>query len=154
MKATFLAGRILFGGFFLYNGINHFKSRKQLSQYAASKNIPMPDAVVTMSGVLLLFGGTSIILGVKPKLGAAAIVKFLAGVSPLMHDFWNVEDPNQRMSEMVNFTKNMALLGAAMALGSVPEPWPASLPLEHGEGTTERALTRMREQDDWVPVGL
>ena len=154
MKATFLAGRILFGGFFLYNGINHFKSRKQLSQYAASKNIPMPDAVVTMSGVLLLFGGTSIMLGVKPKLGAAAIVKFLAGVSPLMHDFWNVEDPNQRMSEMVNFTKNMALLGAAMALGSVPEPWPASLRLEHGDGTTERALTRMREQDDWVPVGL
>ena len=154
MRATFLAGRILFGGFFLYNGINHFKSRKQLSQYATSKNVPMSDAMVTMSGILLVFGGTSIALGVKPKLGAAAIIKFLAGVSPVMHDFWNVEDPNQRQGEMINFSKNMALLGAALALGSVPEPWPASLTPGREEGTTERSLTRMREQDDWVPVGL
>jgi uncharacterized membrane protein YphA (DoxX/SURF4 family) len=154
MKATFLAGRILFGGYFLYNGINHLKSRNQLSQYAASKKVLMPGAAVSMSGLLLLFGGTSIILGLKPKLGAAAIIKFLAGVSPVMHDFWNVDDPNQRQSEMINFTKNMALLGAAMALGSVQEPWPASISSGRCESTPELSLTRMREQGDWVPVGL
>jgi hypothetical protein len=45
-----------------------------------------------------------------------------------MHDFWRIEDPNQRMNDMVNFAKNMALLGAALALMGVEEPWPASLP--------------------------
>ena len=97
-----------------------------LAQYADSKNVPAPKAGVIATGVALAAGGASIILGVKPKLGAAAIIGFLAGVSPVMHDFWNQEDPGQRQNEMINFTKNMALLGGAMALAGVEEPWPLS----------------------------
>jgi hypothetical protein len=43
-----------------------------------------------------------------------------------MHDFWAQEDPNQQRAEMVNFTKNMALLGSALTLMGV-ERWPVSL---------------------------
>jgi putative oxidoreductase len=129
MKAAFLIGRLVFGGFFLYNGINHLKQRKQLAQYAGAKNVPMPEAAVTATGVMLVAGGASILLGVKPKLGAAAIAGFLAGVSPMMHDFWSVQDPNQRMNEMVHFSKNLALLGSALALMGIDEPWPASVPV-------------------------
>lgn len=50
MKPVFLIGRILFGGFFLYNGINHFKNRNMLAQYAGAKNVPMPEAAVMASG--------------------------------------------------------------------------------------------------------
>lgn len=129
MKAAFLLGRIAFGGFFLYNGINHLKNRAALAQYAAAKNVPMPELAVAGSGVALIAGGASILLGIKPKLGALSILAFLAGVSPLMHDFWKAEDPNQRMNDMVNFSKNMALAGAALALLGVEEPWPASVPV-------------------------
>jgi len=66
----------------------------------------------------MLVGGTSILRDIKPKLGAAAIIDFLAGVSPLMHDFWRREDPNQRMNDMINFTKNVAFLG-----GEPPPSW-------------------------------
>jgi hypothetical protein len=48
----------------------------------------------------------------------------------MMHDFCQVQDPDQRMNEMVNFTKNMALAGAAAALMAVKEPWPASIGAE------------------------
>jgi putative oxidoreductase len=129
MKLPFLLGRLVFGGFFLYNGINHFKNRQSLAQYAASKKVPMADVLVPTSGAALIVGGGSILLGIKPKLGAAAIVGFLAGVSPIMHDFWRVEDPNQRMNELINFSKNLALLGAAVALGAIEEPWPVSVPV-------------------------
>jgi putative oxidoreductase len=93
------------------------------------KNVPEPDLAVRATGALLITGGSSILLGVKPKLGTAAVIGFLAGVSPVMHDFWKQESPEQRMSEMVNFTKNMALVGGAMALLGVEEPWPASVPV-------------------------
>jgi putative oxidoreductase len=143
MKIPFLIGRLVFGGFFLYNGINHFKQRKALSQHADSKHVPMPDAAVTISGALLTLGGASILLGVKPKLGAAAIIGFLAGVSPLMHDFWRVEDPDQRMNDMINFSKNVALLGGALALIGIEEPWPASVPLAQPRGVDRlRRLAR------------
>jgi putative oxidoreductase len=133
MKAAFLIGRVVFGGFFLYNGIHHLKQRKQMGQYADSKNVPMAEAVVVATGVTLIAGGTSILLGVKPKLGTAAIAGFLAGVSPVMHNFWNIQDPQQRMNEMINFSKNMALLGSAVALMGVNEPWPASVPISREE---------------------
>jgi uncharacterized membrane protein YphA (DoxX/SURF4 family) len=129
MKLPFLLGRMVFGGFFLYNGIHHFQERKNLAQYAAAKHVPMPDAAVIASGGALAIGGASLIAGIKPKYGAAAVIGFLAGVTPVMHDFWNVEEPNQRMNEMINFTKNIALLGGALALMSIEEPWPASVPV-------------------------
>lgn len=129
MKIPFLLGRLIFGGFFLYNGINHLKKRRQLSQYAQSKNVPKPELAVSGSGIALIAGGASVLLGIKPKLGTLAIIGFLAGVSPTMHNFWKVEDPAQRMNDMINFSKNMALLGAALALLAVEEPWPASVPV-------------------------
>lgn len=129
MKIPFLLGRIVFGGFFIYNGINHFIQRKSLAQYAEEKKVPASGVAVPATGAALLIGGASILLGVKPKLGALAIIGFLAGASPTMHNFWSVQDPNQRMNEMINFGKNIALLGAALALMAVEEPWPASVPL-------------------------
>jgi len=140
MKVPFLLGRLMFGGFFLYNGINHLKERKTLGQYAQSKNVPKPEAAVVASGVALLFGGTSILLGIKPKLGAAAIAGFLLGVSPVMHNFWNTEDPAQRMNDMINFSKNLALLGGALALMGVDEPWPASVPAAREDSGYEDLL--------------
>lgn len=127
MRIPFLLGRAIFGGYFIFGGINHFKQAAQLSQYAASKNVPKPDLAVKATGAVLIAGGTSILLGIKPKLGAAAIIGFLAGVSPVMHDFWKQEQPEQRMNDMVNFTKNLALVGGAIALMGVEEPWPVSL---------------------------
>jgi putative oxidoreductase len=130
MRIPFLLGRLLFGGYFISAGINHFKQTPQLAQYAASKNVPKPDVAVKVTGAALIAGGASILLGIKPKVGTAAIIGFLAGVSPVMHDFWRQEQPEQRMNDMINFTKNVALAGGAMALMGVEEPWPASVPVE------------------------
>lgn len=129
MKTAFFLGRLIFGGFFLYSGIHHFRDRKNMAQYVAAKNVPYPEAAVAGSGALLLLGGASILSGVKPKVGTLAIVAFLAGVSPVMHDFWSSQDPQRRQSDMVHFMKNMAMLGAAMALMAHEEPWPISVPI-------------------------
>lgn len=127
MKTLFVLGRAIFGGFFLYNGINHMLNREGLAQYAGVKGVPSPELGVIASGGLLLAGGASIITGIKPKLGAAALLAFLATVSPTIHDFWNTEDANARQNDMIHFSKNVALFGAALAFMSLEEPWPASI---------------------------
>lgn len=129
MKAPFLIGRLIFGGFFLCNGINHLKNHKTMAPYAQSKGVPNPEAAVTLAAIPLIVGGTSMLLGIKPKLGALAILGFLVGVSPIMHDFWRNEDPNERTSNLINFAKNAALAGGALALMGVDEPWEASVPV-------------------------
>ena len=129
MKAAFLIGRSILGGFFIYNGIHHFQETDMIAGYAKSKGLPMPKQAVLASGAALLVGGASLITGIKPKYGIAAAVGFLAAVSPSIHDFWNAQDPQQKMNDQINFMKNMALAGATLALAGVQEPWPASVPI-------------------------
>jgi uncharacterized membrane protein YphA (DoxX/SURF4 family) len=141
MKLPFTLGRAIFGGFFLYNGITHFLRYKTYAQYAASKKVPLPETAVLATGALLTAGGVSVLLGIRPKWGAASIIAFLAGVTPVMHDFWNDESPEARQANTINFTKNAALLGGALALAAVEEPWPLSIPL--GRTEAEKQSTRL-----------
>lgn len=127
MKALFVLGRVLFGGFFLFNGLGHFMQLGFLAQYAGMKGVPAPAAAVAVTGVMLILGGASILLGLRPRIGLALIVAFLLPASVIMHDFWTVPEQMSRAAEMVNFLKNLALAGAALMLTAVPEPWRASL---------------------------
>jgi uncharacterized membrane protein YphA (DoxX/SURF4 family) len=128
MESTmFMLGRILLGGYFAYNGFNHFRMITMMSAYAQMKGVPVPKASVAFSGALLLIGGLSILLGVYPTVGVVALTLFLIPVTYLMHAFWKIQDPMARMGEMVNFTKNAALVGAALTLLAIPQPWTVSL---------------------------
>jgi putative oxidoreductase len=129
MDILFLIGRLIYGGFFLMSGINHFQKFGIYKAYAAGKGTPAPGIAVGATGLLLLAGALSMILGAFPRAGAALLIIFLLGVTPMMHNFWVVEDPQARMSEMVNFMKNVALLGAALMSLAIPQPWPLSLQL-------------------------
>jgi len=87
MNALFLTGRVLFGGSFLLSGINHFMQLGATAAYAGMKGIPMPTVSVVMTGLLLVAGGLSILVGAWPRIGIALIVPFLVPTSFIMHDF-------------------------------------------------------------------
>jgi putative oxidoreductase len=127
MAGLFLIGRLIFGGFFVFNGANLLLSHAMMTGYAAAKGVPAPDVAVFVAGVLILFGGASIILGWLPEIGIAAIAVFLVAVTFPMHNFWAISDPGQRMNEMVNFMKNTALLGGTLMFVAIPRPWPYSV---------------------------
>ena len=117
MELLFLFGRLLFGGYFLLNAINHFTKTGALTGYAASKGVPHPRLAVLGSGALLAFGGLGVMLGVFVRYALSALVVFLVIVSFKMHNYWSDSSlPGDRAADMVNFTKNMALLGAVLML--------------------------------------
>jgi uncharacterized membrane protein YphA (DoxX/SURF4 family) len=126
MKSLFLVGRLIFGGYFLFSGIDNFENKRSLVHFARAKNMPNPEMAVVASGVMLLAGGTSVILGLKPKLGMLPVIGFLAVASPSVHDFWHEQDPQSRQLQLAHFTKNMGLIGALVALMAVEE-WPLSV---------------------------
>ena len=126
MDILFLVGRILFGGFFTMMGLNHFMKMDMLKGYAQSKGVPAPGLMVPLTGLLLLGGGLSVLLGVYTNIGPWLLVVFLFFTSLKMHNFWALEDPQTRMNEMNHFLKNMALLGASLML-LLLSSWPLSL---------------------------
>jgi uncharacterized membrane protein YphA (DoxX/SURF4 family) len=116
MRLIYGLGRAVLGGFFLYNGINHLTNSEAMAGYAAMKNTPNPKFDVQASGTLLLGSGVSLLFGIKPALGALGAIAFLTAATPTFHDFWTQTDPQQKQNETINFSKNLALLGAAIAL--------------------------------------
>ena len=98
MDDLFLLGRLIFGGFFLYNGANHFLMNATLVQYAATKGVPMPEVAVVVAGVLLLIGGFCVLTGIEPYVGLSCIALFLVCVTPVMHNFWATTNPTDRAS--------------------------------------------------------
>jgi len=127
MRLWHVIGRTIFGGFFLYNGINHLKNSAGMAQYAGAKGVPAAEQAVQATGALLIGGGLSVLAGAKPRQGLAAIVAFLLPVTLQMHRFWDEQDPQARQAEMINFMKNVALIGAALTMMGIDEPWPASV---------------------------
>lgn len=117
METTILyLGRLLLGGYFIFGGINHFRSLEMMASYAQSKGTPLPKFSVGFSGLLLLIGGVSVLLNILPIVGLTALVLFLIPVTFIMHAFWKVQDAQAKMGEMINFMKNLGLLGAILIL--------------------------------------
>lgn len=127
IEFALVAGRLILGAYFINAGWSHFQNRKTMAGYAASKKVPLPMLSILGTGALLTAGGISLILGFYPYVGIALLALFFAGVTPMMHNFWTVQNPMQRMGEKVNFAKNAALLGALLMLGAIPQPWAYSL---------------------------
>jgi putative oxidoreductase len=127
MEIILLVGRILFGGFFIMSALNHFQNLGMMSGYAKSKNVPSPRLAVMGTGVMLLVGGVSVLLGILPIVGLTVLILFLLSTLVTMHDFWNLKDPQQRAAEQVNFLKNVALIGASLALMYGAYDWALAL---------------------------
>jgi uncharacterized membrane protein YphA (DoxX/SURF4 family) len=127
MARAFLVGRILVGLYYLQGAWHHFTGVGQMSRYVAAHGVPAPELAVIVAGVLLLIAGLSFLLGAFPRVGVAAIVLFLVPVTLIMHAFWADRDPAQRQADLINFTKNIALLGSSLMFLAVPRPWPYSV---------------------------
>jgi uncharacterized membrane protein YphA (DoxX/SURF4 family) len=116
-----LVGRVLFGGFLAFAGLNHFLNAGEMTEYAEAKGVPLAGVGVLTTGSMLVLGGLGILLGAYPVLSAGMVATFFLVVTPAMHDFWAVPEDEQE-EQLTNFLKNTELLGAALvflALGDL-----------------------------------
>lgn len=116
MDVIVLIGRILFSALFVMSGMNHFARLDAMSGYASQKGIPAARAAVALSGLILLAGGLSVLLGVWGDLGALLLAGVLVPITLGMHRFWAETDEQAQQTEMAMFMKNTALIGAALII--------------------------------------
>jgi putative oxidoreductase len=118
MDVVFVIGRVLFAVLFVSSGfMAHLgKGGRESREYARSLGAPSPDLLVPLSGIVIIGGGLMIALGLWADLGALLVIGFLVGITPIMHAFWKVEDPQMQQIQSAMFFKNVALLGAALII--------------------------------------
>lgn len=116
MDWLYFIGRVLFGLIFVGSGLRHFTQLSGTSQYAAAKGLPASKLAVQVSGLMILAGGLSVILGMWMEIGTWLLVFFLLPAAFLIHDFWTIDDPGQKRVEQAQFMKNLSMAGAALVL--------------------------------------
>ena len=114
MDIIMIIGRVLFALMFVTGGLNHFTKAQAMTGYAQFKKVPAAKASVLLSGLVLLLGGLSVILGVYADLGALALAVALLAMALKMHDFWAQSDPQAKQTETIAFFKNVSMAGAAL----------------------------------------
>ncbi|WP_128906680.1 DoxX family membrane protein [Halorubrum amylolyticum] len=108
-----LLGRLLFGGGLAVLAVQNLRNLDGRIAYADAKGVPSADTLVPVSSGLLLGGSLGITAWKAPKFSASGVAAFLIGVTPLMHNFWAV-DEDERNEEITSFFQNLTLLGGVL----------------------------------------
>lgn len=116
MDVVIVIGRILFVLVFFGSAFGHLTQTSGMAEYAKSRGVPMPEVAVIGSGVLMVLGGLSVLLGLWADLGALLLLIFLVPTAVLMHPFWKETDAQTKQMEQVQFLKDMSLAGASLML--------------------------------------
>ena len=108
-------GRLLLGLIFLISALgNKIPNFNDVAGYMASQGVPMSKVMLAGGIAFLVLGSISIILGFKARCGALLLLIFLALATYFFHDFWTFVDPKAKEQQMIQFLKNLALMGAML----------------------------------------
>jgi putative oxidoreductase len=108
-------GRILLCAIFLMSAVgNKIPNFQAVAGKMANEGVPAPQVMLAGAIVFLIAGSLSVILGYKARIGAALLLVFLVLATYYFHDFWTVSDPQAQQEQMIQFLKNLGLMGAML----------------------------------------
>jgi len=112
-----LIGRLLVAAIFLMSGIAKLTDTPGTVAHMTSAGIPYADTLAIVAGVAEILGGVSLALGLLTRLGAFGLILFMIPATLIFHAFWNYTG-EARMPQMVNFMKNLAIIGGLATLSA------------------------------------
>ena len=113
-KGLLLGGRALLGLYFIVPGVTKITGFAAMSAYMEAHGVPLIPVLLSLTIVLQIGGGTSLLLGYRTQLMAFVLAGLTLVISLFMHDFWNVEEGLERAHETQNFIKNLAIMAGLM----------------------------------------
>jgi putative oxidoreductase len=117
-------GRVLMSVVFILNALGiidqTIPAREMVERGAPSSLVPA--MMLAARGVELL-GGLALIWGAFPRLAALALFAFLVPATLISHSFWLSAGTPAFMSQLINFSKNLAIWGGLLFIaGSGRQP--------------------------------
>jgi uncharacterized membrane protein YphA (DoxX/SURF4 family) len=110
--------RPLLGTIFVWGGMNALKHLEAHAQAAK----PVLDAMgetdhremVKLDAMVKIGAGIAFAAGVFPRLTALVLTGSLVPTTLAQHRFWEIEDPQERAAQQVQFMKNLGLAGGLL----------------------------------------
>jgi putative oxidoreductase len=120
-----LSGRILLCTIFLMSAVgNKIPHFNEVAELMGKVGIPAPQFMLVGAIVFLLAGSASVVVGYKARIGAVLLFVFLVLATYFFHNFWAKTDPKEQQEQMVQFMKNLSMMGAMLFLvANGSGPW-------------------------------
>ena len=113
-----LLGRLLIAAIFLMSGIAKLTDTPGTVAHMVKMGIPYADTLALVAGAAEILGAASLIFGLATRAGALGLILFMIPTTLIFHAFWNYQGAEQ-LPQMVNFMKNMAIIGGLSTLVAV-----------------------------------
>lgn len=104
-----LLGRILVGGFFLWNGIQAVLNLDATIGTFIQTGLPQPTTLALLAAVLEVLGGIALVLGFKTRLSAILLAIYLVLVSGLL-----MATGSSSPAQTQTFLGHMAIVGGLL----------------------------------------
>ena len=116
-----VTARMLVAIVFLLNGCGII-DQSLPARELAERGIPASLVpVIMLSGrALELIAGVTLALGVMPRLSAIALFVFLVPATLVSHSFWLAAGTPAFQGQLINFCKNIAILGGLLFIAAAP----------------------------------
>lgn len=122
-----ILGRALIGSLFVYGGQNAIKNSAHLvpmidaarERYGLKDSVPVnSQQLIQANGAGMVALGSTMALGIKPRLSALGLLGMLGATTVAAHNFWDMEDPQARNQHMTSFFGNLAAAGGLITVAS------------------------------------
>jgi putative oxidoreductase len=110
--------RILTSGIFITGGWSALREPGHRAKAPAKIGLPESELLVRANGLGMVVAGTTMAVGIKPRLSALALAGMLVPTTVAAHRFWEEEDERSRAMQRTQFFKNAATLGALLEIAS------------------------------------
>ena len=121
-RYSMIIARIMVAMVFLLNAIgviDQTQAARELAERGAPANL-VPYLMLVGRSVELL-GGLALILGIFPRVAALALFAFLVPATLVGHAFWLAADTPVFVGQLINFLKNVAMMGGLLFISSIPD---------------------------------
>jgi putative oxidoreductase len=113
-NALLLIGRVLFGWLLLISGWAKFANIGGIVGYLTALGISNPGFWAWPAATAELVLGGCLVLGLATRYAAVGSFIYIVIATAIAHRYWEFAPPRQT-AEYINFLKNLALMGGAIA---------------------------------------
>jgi putative oxidoreductase len=110
-----LIGRLLIAAIFLVSGLAKLMDTPGTVAHMTAAGIPYPDTLALVAGGAEVLGAIAIATGFLTRVASVGLILFMIPTTLIFHGFWNDAGP-ERMTQMANFMKNLAIIGGLAVL--------------------------------------
>src|SRR5215212_12210340 len=113
-----LLGRVLLSAIFVMAGYNKIMDYHGTAEHMSGQGMPAVSFLLPMAIAVEILGGLGLLVGFPTRFAAWMLFLFMIPTTAIFHNFWAMSEAQQYQMQMIQFMKNLAIMGGLLGFGA------------------------------------